>query len=146
MPFVNEKQISDADINKYKLLSIDASYRKNARPHDWTVDRGRNIHLRLIQYGGRDPENNSASFSFYWKDRELPVYLWLADYESKERDVATLVWRMRGVGSDKSVQWLPETHEPYRPQIIADLKEALVARNGIIATDECTTCITTFEF
>lgn len=146
MPFVNEKTISDADIEKYGLLAIDASYRKSAPPHDWTIDRERNIHLRLIQYGGRDPENNSASFSFYWKDREIPVYLWLASVESKGRTSATLAWQMKGVGSDKSLQWLPETHEPYRSQIIADLKQSLVARKGLVTVDEYATCLTTFEF
>jgi hypothetical protein len=127
-------------------IQVNAKYRKNGRPHDWAVDKDRGIHLRLIQYGGQDPENESASFIFFWKNYEIPVYLWLADYESKERGIAAFVWRMKGGILDKGVLRLPETLEHYRTQIIADLKDALAARNGLVATDEYATCFTTFEF
>ncbi len=146
MPFVNEAPISEADIEKYSLRTINASYGKNSAPYYWTIDRERDIYLRMIQYGGNDYEFKQASFSFYWKGREIPVYLWLVKCESEGRQSATIVWRMNAVGSDKSVQWLPATQEPYRAEIIADLKEALVVRKGLVGTDEYRICETTFEF
>ena len=70
----------------------------------------------------------------------------LVSCENDGRKSATLVWKMYGCGSDKSVQLLPGTHGIHREKIIADLKNAVAARNGIIVTDEYATCVTTFEF
>jgi hypothetical protein len=149
MAFVNENPISEADIEKYGLRALIPQHSQHGYELEWTIDRERDIYLRLFWYGdgGRDPEFQKAEFSFYWKGRVIPVFLWLDKYEkNRGTESATVVWKMHGVGSDKTKQWLPETHEPFRQEILADLKEALTIRKGVRGVNDYRAVDISFDF
>jgi hypothetical protein len=129
MTFINEFTPPE-DVEKYGLKQIDKRFEflGTVSARDWTIDRERDIYLRQVaRAGGSEIETrNQLTFTFFWKSHELSMRLDLLD-SCGEREAPgwshwrlVLVWFNGGNG-------LPESLKPHRHEIIADLKEALIA-------------------
>lgn len=116
MAFVNER-VPEQDIDKYGLRTINEKYLKGDFDYRWTIDRTRDIYLRWMTYDREDIGRND--FSFYWKGSLIPVRLYRQGHGVRGGTGCT-TWKFAG-------WWLPEELTLQRDQIIADLKEALIA-------------------
>ncbi len=117
MAFVNEF-VPDEDIKKYGLEEINRCYGKSEVRLDWTVDRERDIYLRWVVTGA-DEFRNQHDFTFYWKGTLIFVRLKITN----GRMMGKRGWMTWGL----VMMNLPEELEEKRPEILADLKEALAA-------------------
>ena len=113
MAFINE-YIPPSDIKKYNIAYI------NEKLHCindcWTIDRERDIYLRLIR-NGREDEAPRMEFSLYWRGTLLEF------------------GRMEQRGVFKGPCWghysqfrlsLPASLEERRSEVVANIKEALI--------------------
>lgn len=123
MAFANE-YISADDRLKYELDSINAKFivgGTNAR--DWTIDRDRNIYLRVVSRGRE--EMASISTWTLFRDGDLIVF---------DLDI---VGTTGGMGKPSSIHYkllrlsMPQHLEAQREEVLADLYEALMGyRDG----------------
>jgi hypothetical protein len=135
MTFVIEK-VSEQDIEKFGLREINERFWKGNGDYHWVIDRERDVYLRYLCHGDRDtPYRND--FSFYWKGTLLTIRL-----EKRGEGV-------RGGKGSTTWSWggwqLPESLASHREEIIANIKEALIAYkdNGMYSTiADHTACFT----
>lgn len=132
MTFTNEFT-PPADVEKYGLKEIDKRFEflGTVSARDWTIDRERDMYLRHVAgpgAGGRDMEiRNQQTFTFFWKGHQLTLRLDALDGRWVDGEPGWSHWRLVTInGSDG----LPESLKACRQEILADLKEALVAYRG----------------
>ncbi len=120
MAFVNEF-IPASDVVNYGIAAINQYYlRSDFRPH-WTVARDRDIYLREVA-SGREEFAGDYTYTLYWKGDLIRLDL----REKSETKPGRAAWRSYALLELD----LPAHLEPKRSEILADLKEALIARNG----------------
>lgn len=74
MAFVNE-YITEEDVNKYGLEKTDSGFVVGGtKARDWTIDRERDIYLRVFARG-REEISNQSTWTLYWKGALLVVVL-----------------------------------------------------------------------
>ncbi|MEQ1661459.1 MAG: hypothetical protein ABL877_02050 [Thiobacillus sp.] len=137
MAFVNE-YISETDIEKYGIKELNLKFRKPNPKPDWTVDHERDIYLRYL-YSGREEFSNRHTYYLYWKGTPLMVVLDLMDAggaRGAEQWRHFKLWRLD----------IPEILKPDEREIIADLKEALIAERGGGVYSTATKFTATFDF
>lgn len=124
MPFVNEK-ISEQDIQKYDLREINKQFLKGDYEYDWTIDRERDIYLRLMGNNWQEPQEQKVSF--YWKGHLLRFDLRISTSGNNVRGgKGDTTWSLSSNCTSKDL-WLPEELEKCRDEITNDLKAALRA-------------------
>ena len=123
MSFVNEK-ISKEDVDKFRIIEIDnMPFVGKGRSRQWTVDRERDIYLRLIASllstpGGQEEGRDISDWSLYYKGEVIFIKLEALEY----RDVfGAAGWRRFSILEMK----LPEKLIFQSDQIKNVLKEAL---------------------
>lgn len=120
MVFVNE-EISDEDYVSFDLEALDARpISGNPKPRDWTIDRDRNIYLRLSRVG-REENFGMKSWDFFWKNALIEVEL------TPVSSVGPRGGHIETVHQLSSLKMEPELRS-HREAIIADLRAALEAR------------------
>ncbi len=123
MTFVNEK-VSEQDIEKYGLRSINKTFLKPDIEYDWTIDREREIYLRVMGNNWQEPQEQKISF--YWKGHLLRMDLKRVGNEDNVRGgKGGCTWSLLPIGR-KHLE-LPTELQIHRDQITHDLKEALTA-------------------
>jgi hypothetical protein len=128
MTFINEFT-SPEDVEKYGLKQIDKKYEfGTVSARDWTIDRERNIYLRNVARGaGSEIEvRNQHTFTFYWKGHELTLRLDLLEGSGGRGEPGWSHWRLVLVWFNGG-NGLPDPLKPHMREILADLKEALIA-------------------
>lgn len=150
MPFVNE-EISKEQYEAYNIKAIDAKWRFSIPIMDWTIDKERNIWLRLCY---KHIDINSAkheisiTWNFYYKGalftvftKQLPVpehrigtenyaYMEILDMYIGDK------YRQGNVNKLFSVEF-PKEFAPLKSQILKSFKDALEVSNiglGIAST------------
>ncbi len=136
MTFVNE-YISEEDIKKYDIENLNKKLYIANYKSKWTVDHERDIYLRYI--GNRREERcEEHEYYFYWQGCFIKVAL-----------------KQGGGGVPRGSQWrhyemlgitIPDEIKQHEPQIIADLKEALIAFKSSGVLSDCTSHKATFNF
>ena len=111
MAFVNEF-VSPEDFKKYGFKEINEQFRMIDEETDWTVDKEKNVYIRDIPWRAPSPGYNR--FHMYWKGNLFFVYIAYGDNHLRSL-----------VNMD-----LPKSLEKFKPEIIADLKEALQVYQG----------------
>ena len=120
MPFKNE-YISAADQVKYDIARINALDAKSNYQPIWTVDRDKDVYLRLMR---RNRDFDKKDFTFYWKG----TLTWIAlSDEGILKDGRQIGTRWAQWPSTWNVNRLPEALQPHYSAYIADLKAALTA-------------------
>jgi hypothetical protein len=136
MAYVNEF-VPEEDVRKYGLEEINARFRKVDVRYSWTIDREKDIYLRLID-SGREEFCDEYRFNLYWKGSLLLVKL-----------------RVKGAGVRGGAGWsrwsllkldLPETLESQRDEILSDLKLALSAFKDFGIRSSTTEHTASFDF
>jgi hypothetical protein len=125
MGFVNEF-IPEEDVEKYGLEAIDEKFRSNGtRARDWTIDRERDIYLRNVAIGGgAEPElRNRTLWTFYWRGTPINLRLDLIGGGGGRGEPGWSHWKLIWLNGSYG---LPEHLRPYKDEILADLKEALI--------------------
>lgn len=136
MAFVNE-HVPEGDIKKYGLEEINQCYGKSNDRPDWTMDRERDIYLRWI-VTGEDEFRGQHDFTFYWKGTLIFVRL---------RIVNGRLMGTRGWTTWRLVMMnLPGELEEKKPEILADLKEALTVYKDYGVYSYLVEHSATFEF
>jgi hypothetical protein len=136
MAFVNE-YVPEADIKKYGIEEVDQCYGKSNMRPDWTIDRERYIYLRWM-VTGEDEFRNQSDFTFYWKG-EL-IFARLRVTNSKTLGTRAWVnWRL-------AIMNLPDELQEKKPEIVADLKDALTAYKDCGVYSNLIEHTATFEF
>jgi hypothetical protein len=128
MAFINEFTPPE-DIEKYRFAEIDEHFvMGGTSSRQWTIDRDRDIYLRNVALGaGSEIEvRNQLKWTFYWKGYELSMRLDLLDSSGKRGGPGWAHWRLVSVWLDGG-NGLPEPLKPHRREILADLKEGLIA-------------------
>jgi hypothetical protein len=126
MTFINEFT-SPEDVEKYGLKQIDKKFEfGTVSARDWTIDRDRDIYLRNVAVaGGSDIEvRNQHKWTFYWKGHELTLRLDLLEGSGERGEPGWSHWRLVWLNGSNG---LPESLKLHRREILADLKEALLA-------------------
>lgn len=128
MAFVNE-YIADADVKKYDIESIDKKFVVGGtHSRNWTIDRDRDIYLRVVSRGREEIAHRSTWTLFRGGD------LVVVDLE--------LLSTTGGIGQASSAHFklrrlsMPQHLEDRRSEVVADLREALTAHKdgGVFAT------------
>lgn len=127
MPFINE-EVSESNIEKYSLRAINKSFLQEDISCYWTVDHDEDIYLRDMGYNWQDPAERK--FSFYWKGCLMRLALRLQSSEITGVGGVHQVWSVSGIRRGANIP-VPEHFESFRPQIVADLKRALLAYQGV---------------
>ncbi len=118
MPFENA-HISKAEYEAYQLAEIDKRYIPMSYcSEQWTIDRGRNIHLRCVSrsvppdMGPHDP-----FWLFFWKSSYVVFGVHISEHATKRN----------GWVAQKSLTRLelPEELVAFREEIVSDIKDAL---------------------
>lgn len=136
MTFMNEF-ISAGDYIKYGLTEIDRYYLKSDfKPH-WTIDHDRDIYLRHVA-SGRDEFVGDYTYTFYRGGEVIKLSL----HEKGETNTDLTARRNYALLTIS----LPPHLESERGGILADLKDALVARNGAGVYSSGITTHATFDF
>lgn len=117
MAFVNE-YVSAVDVDKYGLAEINRQFWKSDTRYDWTIDRQRDIYLRLMK-SGRGEYGQQQEFTFYWHQRVLAVRLSRDSGIAEDGRIAS-IWRLHHLV-------LPGALQSQRQAILDDLKLALEA-------------------
>lgn len=117
MAFVNE-YVSEVDVGKYELAEINRQFWKTDARYEWTIDRQRDIYLRLMK-SGRGEFGQQQEFTFYWHQRVLAVRLSRDNGMTEDGRIAS-VWRLHHLV-------LPGALQSQRQAIVDDLKLALEA-------------------
>lgn len=117
MAFVVEK-VAEQEIDKYGMREINQKYRAGDSGYHWVIDRERNIFLRRVTTGDRERPYLSY-FTFSWKGTLIPIIL-----EKHGEGV-------RGGKGSTTWSWangrIPEQLMAQKDEILADLREALIA-------------------
>lgn len=123
MAFINER-ISPEDKQKHNLTDDSNFYR--AGTTSWTIDRERNMFLIMRVGAGREGAPGEANWAFYWRGHLLDIRLRAlsvgVDPDGKHG------WEHRKV---LEINGLSEEVARKRDDILADLKEALTAHQGM---------------
>ena len=142
MAFVNE-YIPEADIEKYALRKRIKQFAKVCFEDHWTIDRERDIHLQYVETGHEDLASHWI-FCFYWKGHVFRVELATSgggEWRGVQKRHYELI-RLNIPLFDP----LPEFLETQRPEILADLKEALAAFKDLGVLSRSTSHTATFNF
>lgn len=123
MPFVNE-YISPEDAEKYALAEIDAQLRAGGISRQWTIDRERDIYLRIVSRGREMEDRHESLWSFYWKGTVLTIRLALIAGDGRPGEPGMSHWRLKFLNGSRG---LPPALQPYRTDILKDLEQALCA-------------------
>jgi len=123
MPFVNE-YISPEDAEKYALAEIDAQLRAGGISQQWTIDRERDIYLRIVSRGHEEEDRHESLWSFYWKGTPLLLRLDLLDAGGKRGGAAWSHWGLIFINGSRG---LPLQLKDSRQTILEDLRQALSA-------------------
>jgi len=136
MAFVNEF-IPASDVVKYGIARVNRFYLKSDfRPH-WTIDRDRDIYLREVA-SGREEFAADYTYTLFWKG-----------------DLIELALREKGDANPDITAWrhyvllalnLPPHLEVRRGEILADLKDALIARKGSGIYSPGVSIVASFDF
>lgn len=121
MGFVNEF-IPEEDVEKYQLAEIDKRFvvgGTNAR--DWTIDRERDIYLRIVAVG-REDWRNQTEWTLYWHGTLLTMRLDLMDGGGEPGEPGWSHWKLVWMSGSSG---LPEHLKAHKAEILSDLKEAL---------------------
>jgi len=119
MAFVNEL-VPDEDMHKYRVDEVNADKRFHGAgtiSRDWTIDRERDIYLRLI---GSSRSMYRMTWSFYWKGELLVVDLDQMGGGGKPGEPGWTHWKIRQFD-------IPPHLQPRKAEILGDLESALVA-------------------
>lgn len=116
MPFVNEYVSSD-DKAKYRLSEIDAKFFGGVS-RQWTIDRERDIYLRLLSRGSEQDSLHRQTWSLYWKGELLTLRLDVVDGAGALGQPGWTHWRLISMGAPLSVA---------RDELLVGLREALTA-------------------
>ena len=128
MAFINE-HISADDIEKYDIESIDKRFIVGGvSSKNWTIDRERNIYLRIVARV-REDYRHESTWTFFWNGELLLVELDNIKTDGKAGGERTGHKRIRRLE-------IPQHLKSHRDEIIDDLKEALTAYKdgGVYAT------------
>jgi hypothetical protein len=124
--FVNE-HISPEDVDRYHLEEIDQKFViGGVYARDWTIDRTRDVYLRIATRG-REDWRNQTEWTFYWKGDLLILRLDLLDARGGNGEPGWSHWRLAGLNGSRG---LPVDLKAERTQIFDSLKEALTAYGG----------------
>jgi hypothetical protein len=130
MAFVNEL-ITDDDRNKYGLDQVESGSGMQGRSpqRQWTINHERDIYLRQIDVG-REEASHQYTWHFYWHGELMTVCLEIVDSGSdgKRGGHGWVRYQLRecyGLGF-----FIPSHLLDCSDEIIADLREALVAYKG----------------
>jgi hypothetical protein len=117
MTFVIEK-VPELVIEKYGMREINKKLQAGDFDYEWVIDRERDVFLRHVRRGDRD-RPQLHYFSLYWKGTLISICL-------EKHGEGT-----RGGKGSTTWSWadgkIPEQLTSRRQEILADLKEALVA-------------------
>ncbi len=124
MSFVNEK-VSEQDIEKYGLREINKQFLKGDFEYDWTIDRERDVYLRIMGNNWQEPQEQKVSF--YWKGHLLRFDLRMSTSGKNVRGgKGDCTWSLSSNNTLKTL-WLPDDLEVHREEVTGDLKQALSA-------------------
>ncbi|NKI93551.1 hypothetical protein [Rhizobacter sp. SG703] len=119
MAFSNE-YISDADVKKYDLESIDQKFVVGGtHSRDWTIDRDRNIYLRVVTRG-REEMAHVSTWTLFRHGDLVAVELELQGTTGGVAQASSAYIKVRRTD-------LPEHLQALRSDVLADFREALVA-------------------
>jgi hypothetical protein len=127
MAFVNE-QISGEDAARYGIDEINKDFLLGpGSQYYWTIDRERDIYFRRMKSDRNAPTEHQVSF--YWKGALFHI-----DFKKtgggKRGSKCWTHWSWNGMRLPKNPRD-QEILNAHRPEVIADLKEALAAyRDG----------------
>lgn len=133
MAFVNE-HIPEADLAKYGIEEIDKRFVVgNTHDYSWTIDRERDIYLRCVARG-REEANYKSTWIFYWHSELMTVCLEMLDAGGQRGGHGWSHYKL--VDCYKKGFFISSHLLDSRDEIIADLKEALIAYGdgGIYST------------
>lgn len=128
MAFVNE-YISSEDREKYALDEIDKRFIVGGvMARDWTIDRDKNIYLRVLSRG-REEFTYQSTWAFFWKG-----YVLILELDNISTDGVAGGDR-HGHKRVRKIDIPPELEER-RDEILDDLKSAFTAYKdgGVFAT------------
>jgi hypothetical protein len=130
MAFVNE-YISEEDVAKYGLEDIDKNFivgGTNSR--SWTIDRERNIYLRNVMRG-REEHKSLSGWTFFWHGQWIYLEMEVVDAGGKPGGAGWVHRRLCTIE-------LPDQLKGQRAEILAALKEALIAYKDFGIYSVCT--------
>ena len=117
MGFVNER-ISAEDIKKYDLENISKKYIVGGVPiTDWTIDRGRDIYLRLVRRG-REEYAHESVWNFYWRGTLIHLDANMIGGGGGRGEPGWTHWR---------VVWMSPIEPSLKEEMLSDLREAFLA-------------------
>ena len=128
MAFINE-YISAEDIKKYDLENINKKFVVGNVPIcDWVINRERDIYLRVVARS-REEFSHESTWVFYWHGVVIVVELENLSTNGVAGGERSGHKRIRKID-------LPSNFKDRRSDILADLKEALIAYKdgGVFAT------------
>ncbi len=131
MAFVNE-YIPAEDVKKYGIEEINKKIIMDFNSsRQWTIDRERGIYLRCVS-AGREDWRHETGWTFYWKGRLLWVRLDMISFDGQPGGARKSNWKLVQLKEmdDSSTNHLPDDLKPLQSEIVADLREALLAENG----------------
>jgi len=120
MAFVNE-YLSKENIAKHRLAAIDKNYFVGAASSgSRTIDRERNIYL-LNVWNDREQFKGESGWTFFWQGEWIYLELKLLELSDQPDGSRCVHWKLLTLES-------PTHLKDQRIEILADLKDALVAR------------------
>ncbi|MGE8500339.1 MAG: hypothetical protein ACN6O6_22790 [Pseudomonas sp.] len=129
--------ISDDDIKKYGIEEINRRFLKPEESPSWTVDRGRDVYLRLVA-SGREEFAREKDFTLYWGGEVLVFRL--------ERTGGG-VRGEEGWSHHKLLREdIPDNMKAYRDKILTALKESLIAYKDAGVYSTTSKHVATFDF
>lgn len=144
MAFVNEF-VPEEDVKKYGLEEIDRRYRRADLRPQWTVDRERDMYLRLVDIG-REEDSNRLEFTFFWKGVLLYVQLKLRGGGVRGGE-GWSEWSLHDTPFKAGIAGVSESElKKNYSEIIVDLKAALTAFKEFGLSSTSTKHTATFNF
>ena len=121
--FVNE-YISDEDKQAYGIEAINENFVVGGTTaRDWTIDRERDIYLRIVATG-REEIAHQSTWTLYWHGELIVVDLSLVDAVGSDGKSGAVRYQLRQLR-------LPPYLDAQRDEVMSDLREALFAyRDG----------------
>ena len=122
MAFVNEN-ITKEDFANYEIEAINRRYVSGISFRDWTIDRSRNIYIRLVGRG-REEFAHESEWTLYFEEHLIEFGI---------ANISTVELQNRALQGHKKLRYLnlPESLSLRREEIIAVIHEALVAYQTI---------------
>ena len=145
MAFINER-ISAEDAEKYGIAEINKHFFFGpSAVHDWTIDRERNVYLRLMKNDREEPTEHEASF--FWKGALFHIDFKVTGGGEKTAEgwKGWTHWSWNGMRCPKNTddQAIFEAH---RAEILADLKDSLTVFKDAGVYSRRVESTTTFDF